>query len=133
MKTFCLIIVEFVKFAAKEFGLLYLGFLCGAFSVACYAKFGFSETLSVILPDMALIFVGGLIGAVLGVIILFFRDVLREQLRSRQELVEHEYNIFFFGVKISRVVLHVPREWFSLPLEEHHRRVVAQLKGQLPF
>lgn len=133
MKTFCLIIVEFVKFAAKEFGLLYLGFLCGAFSVACYAKLGFWETMGVIFPDMALVFVGGIVGAIIGTFLLCLWRVLPDRLRSRQELVEQHYAAAIDGQVFFRAVLHVPREWLQLPAEEERRRARAQLKGQGPF
>ena len=116
MKTLTRAIVEFVKFALKEFGLIYLGFLCGGLSVACYAKLGFWETMGVIFPDMAIIFIGGIVG-----------------LQSRQELVEQHYAAAIDGQVFFRAVLHVPREWLSLPAEEERRRARAQLKGQGPF
>lgn len=133
MKTLTRAIVEFVKFALKEFGLLYLGFLCGGLSVACYAKLGFWETMGVIFPDMAIIFIGGIVGAIIGALLIHIADLLRERIRSRQELVEQHYAAAIDGQVFFRAVLHVPREWLQLPKEEEHRRARAQLKGQGPF
>ena len=115
------------------FGLLFLGFLLGGLSVACYAKLGFWETMGVIFPDMALIFIGGIVGAIIGALLIHIADLLRDRLRSRQELVEQHYAAAIDGQVFFRAVLHVPREWLQLPKEEEHRRARAQLKGQGPF
>lgn len=133
MKTIAVILWELLKFSAKEFGLLFLGFLCGGLSVACYVKLEFWETMGVIFPDMALIFIGGIAGAIIGAFLLAFWMVLRDRLRSRQELEEWAYVAARDGEIIFRAVLHVPKEWERLPVEEHHRRARAQLKGQGPF
>lgn len=133
MKTLTRAIVEFVKFALKEFGLLFLGFLCGGLSVAAYAKIGFWEAMGVIFPDMLLVSLGGIIGAIIGGIFLYLGRVLRDRLRSRQELVEQHYAAAIDGQVFFRAVLHVPREWLQLPAEEERRRARAQLKGQGPF
>ena len=133
MKTIAGILWELLRFAAKEFGLLFLGFLCGGLSVAVYAKLDFWEAMGVIFPDMAIIFIGGIVGAIIGGIFLYLGRVLRERLRSRQELVEQRYTASCDGVTFFRAVLHVPREWRRLPAEEHKRRARAQLKGQGPF
>lgn len=127
------ILWELLKFSAKEFGLLFLGFLCGGLSVACYAKLGFWETMGVIFPDMALVFIGGIVGAIFGTFLLCLWRVLKEKLQSRQELVEQHYAAAIDGQVFFRAVLHVPREWLQLPKEEEHRRARAQLKGQGPF
>ena len=133
MKTLTRAIVEFVKFALKEFGILYLGFLCGGLSVACYAKLGFWEAMGVILPDMLLVSLVGILGAIIGTFLLCLWRVLRDRLRSRQELVEQHYAAAIDGQVFFRAVLHVPREWLQLPKGEEHRRARAQLKGQGPF
>ena len=133
MKTIAGILWELLRFAAKEFGLLFLGFLLGGLSVACYAKLGFWETMGVIFPDMALIFIGGIVGAIIGALLIHIADLLRDRLRSRQELVEQHYAAAIDGQVFFRAVLHVPREWLQLPKEEEHRRARAQLKGQGPF
>lgn len=133
MKTIAGILWELLRFAAKEFGLLFLGFLCGGLSVAVYAKLGFWETMGVIFPDMAIIFIGGIVGAILCTFLLCLWRVLKEKLQSRQELVEQHYAAAIDGQVFFRAVLHVPREWLQLPKEEEHRRARAQLKGQGPF
>lgn len=133
MKTIAVILWELLKFSAKEFGLLFLGFLCGGLSVACYVKLEFWETMGVIFPDMALIFVGGIVGAIIGTFLLCLWRALRDRLQSRQELVEQHYAAAIDGQVFFRAVLHVPREWLQLPKEEEHRRARAQLRGQGPF
>lgn len=133
MKTIAGILWELLKFSAKEFGLLFLGFLCGGLSVACYAKLEFWETMGVIFPDMALIFIGGIAGAIIGTFLLCLLRALRGRFQSRQELVEQHYAAAIDGQVFFRAVLHVPKEWERLPVEEHHRRARAQLKGQGPF
>lgn len=132
MKTITRAIGDFAKFALKELAFPCFCFFCGGLSTAAYAKLDFFEAMRVILHDAGLIFVGGIVGAILGTFLMCLWRVLRYRLRSRQELVRHEYVILWFGQEIARPVLHVPREWFLLPLDEHHRRVVAQLKGQIP-
>lgn len=133
MKTIALILARLVRYAIKDFGLLFLGFLCGGLSVAVYAKLGFWETMGVIFHDMAIIFIGGIVGAIIGALLIHIAGLLRERLRSRQELVEQHYAAAIDGQVFFRAVLHVPREWLQLPAEEERRRARAQLKGQGPF
>lgn len=133
MKTIARILSLLIRYAIKDFGLLFLGFLCGGLSVAVYVKLGFWETMGVILPDMALVFFGGIVGAILGTFLLCLWRALRDRLRSRQELVEQHYAAAIDGQVFFRAVLHVPREWLQLPKEEEHRRARAQLRGQGPF
>lgn len=133
MKTIALILARIVRYAIKDFGLLFLGFLCGGLSVAVYAKLGFWETMGVIFHDMAIIFIGGIVGAIIVALLIHIAGLLRERLRSRQELVEQHYAAAIDGQVFFRAVLHVPREWLQLPAEEERRRARAQLKGQGPF
>ena len=133
MKTIAVILWELLKFSAKEFGLLFLGFLCGGLCVAAYAKLDFFEAMSAILHDASLIYFGAIIGGIIGALALHFGSVLRDRLRSRQELVEQHYAAAIDGQVFFRAVLHVPREWLQLPAEEERRRARAQLKGQGPF
>lgn len=133
MKTITRAIGDFAKFALKELAFPCFCFFCGGLSTAAYAKLDFFEAMRVILHDAGLIFVGGIVGAIIGAFLLAFWRVLRDRLRSRQELEEWAYVAARDGEVIFRAVLHVPKEWERLPVEEHHRRARAQLKGQGPF
>lgn len=133
MKTITRAIGDFAKFALKELAFPCFCFFCGGLSTAAYAKLDFFEAMRVILHDAGLIFVGGIVGAIIGAFLLAFWMVLRDRLRSRQELEEWAYVAARDGEVIFRAVLHVPKEWERLPVEERHRRARAQLKGQGPF
>ena len=129
MKTLTRAIVEFAWSMFSETWVILFGFLCGGLCVAAYAKLDFFEAMYAILHDASLIYFGAIIGA----LALHFGSVLRDRLRSRQELVEQHYAAAIDGQVFFRAVLHVPKEWERLPVEEHHRRARAQLKGQGPF
>lgn len=133
MKTLTRAIVEFAWSMFRETWVILFGFLCGGLCVAAYAKLDFFEAMSVILHDAGLIYVGAIIGAIIGALALHFWRTLRDRLRSRQELVEQHYAAAIDGQIFFRAVLHVPREWLQLPAEEERRRARAQLKGQGPF
>lgn len=133
MKTITRAIGDFAKFALKELAFPCFCFFCGGLSTAAYAKLDFFEAMRVILHDAGLIFVGGIVGAIIGAFLLAFWMVLRDRLRSRQELEEWAYVAARDGEVIFRAVLHVPREWLQLPKEEEHRRARAQMRGQGPF
>ena len=133
MQTLIRIFAEFSWSMFRETWVILLSFLCGGLCVASYARLDFFEAMSAILHDAGLIYVGAIIGAIIGGIFLYLGRVLRERLRSRQELVEQRYTASCDGVTFFRAVLHVPREWSRLPAEEHKRRARAQLKGQGPF
>lgn len=129
MKTLTRAIVEFAWSMFSETWVILFGFLCGGLCVAAYAKLDFFEAMYAILHDASLIYFGAIIGA----LALHFGSVLRDRLRSRQELVEQHYAAAIDGQVFFRAVLHVPREWLQLPAEEERRRARAQLKGQGPF
>ena len=133
MKPLARAFAEFAWTMCRETWPILFGFLCGGLCVAAYAKLDFFEAMSAILHDAGLIFVGGIVGAIIGAFLLAFWMVLRDRLRSRQELEEWAYVSARDGEVIFRAVLHVPKEWERLPVEEHHRRARAQLKGQGPF
>lgn len=133
MQTLIRIFAEFSWSMFRETWVILLSFLCGGLCVASYARLDFFEAMSAILHDAGLIYVGAIIGAIIGAIALHFGSVLRDRLRSRQELVEQHYAAAIDGQVFFRAVLHVPREWLSLPAEEERRRARAQLKGQGPF
>lgn len=133
MKTITRAIGDFAKFALKELAIPCFCFFCGGLSTAAYAKLDFFEAMRVILHDAGLIFVGGIVGAIIGTFLLCLWRVLKEKLQSRQVLVEQHYAAAIDGQVFFRAVLHVPREWLQLPKEEEHRRARAQLRGQGPF
>lgn len=129
MKTLSGIFAKFAWSMFRETWIILFGFLCGGLCVAAYAKIDFFEAMSAILHDASLIYFCAIIGA----LALHFGSVLRDRLRSRQELVEQHYAAAIDGQVFFRAVLHVPREWSRLPVEEHKRRARVQLKGQGPF
>lgn len=133
MKTLTRAIVEFAWSMFRETWVILFGFLCGGLCVAAYAHLDFFEAMSAILHDAGLIYVGAIIGGIVGAFALHFWRTLRDRLRSRQELVEQHYAAARDGEVFFRAVLHVPREWLQLPAEEERRRARAQLKGQGPF
>lgn len=133
MKTLTRAIAKFAWSMFRETWVILFGFLCGGLCVASYAKLDFFEAMSVILHDAGLIYVGAIIGAIIGTFLLCLWRALRDRLRSRQELVEQHYAAAIDGQVFFRAVLHVPREWLQLPAEEERRRARAQLKGQGPF
>jgi hypothetical protein len=129
MQTLISIFAKFAWSMFRETWVILFGFLCGGLCVAAYEKLDFFEAMSAILHDASLIYFGAIIGA----LALHFGSVLRDRLRSRQELVEQHYAAAIDGQVFFRAVLHVPREWLQLPAEEERRRARAQLKGQGPF
>lgn len=129
MKTLTRAIVEVAWSMFRETWVILFGFLCGGLCVAAYAHLDFFEAMSAILHDAGLIYVGAIIGA----LAVHFWGALRDRLPSRQELVERHYASAIDGIVTFRAVLHVPREWERLTVEEHHRLARAQLKGQGPF
>lgn len=133
MKTLSGIFAKFAWSMFRETWVILFGFLCGGLCVAAYAKLDFFEAMSAILHDASLIYFGAIIGGIIGALALHFGSVLRDRLRSRQELVEQHYAAAIDGQVFFRAVLHVPREWLRLPAEEERRRARAQLKGQGPF
>lgn len=133
MKPLARAFAEFAWTMCRETWPILFGFLCGGLCVAAYAKLDFFEAMSAILHDAGLIYVGAIIGSIVGAFALHFWRTLRDRLRSRQELVEQHYAAAIDGQVFFRAVLHVPREWLRLPAEEERRRARAQLKGQGPF
>lgn len=133
MKPLARAFAEFAWSMFRETWVILFGFLSGGLCVASYAKLDFFEAMSAILHDAGLIYVGSIIGGIVGAFALHFWRTLRDRLRSRQELVEQHYAAAIDGEVFFRAVLHVPREWSRLPAEEHNRLARAQLKGQGPF